>query len=41
MNLSRIFDPNLIRIKMNVKSKDEAIDQLVDLFCAQNPDKDS
>jgi CBS domain-containing protein len=39
MNLSRIFDAELIRIKMDVKSKDEAIDQLVDLFCTKNPDK--
>ncbi|MCP4581327.1 MAG: PTS transporter subunit EIIA [candidate division Zixibacteria bacterium] len=39
MNLSKIFDAGLIKIKMTAASKDEAISQLIDLFCRQYPDK--
>jgi PTS system nitrogen regulatory IIA component len=41
MNLSRIFDTELVRIRMIAKSKEDAIDQLVDLFCKRYPDKNS
>jgi len=39
MNLSKIFDTGLIKINMSVTSRDEAIGQLVDLFCQKHPDK--
>ena len=39
MNLSKIFDTGLIKINMSAISKDEAISQLVDLFCQKYPVK--
>lgn len=39
MRLSKIFDPDLILINMKVNSKEDAVDQLADLFCKKYPDK--
>ena len=39
MKLSKIFSPELIKVDMRVRSKEEAIDQLADLFCRKYPDK--
>jgi len=40
MNLSKVFDVSLIKVGISATSKEEAIGQLVDLFCAKYPDKD-
>lgn len=39
MKLSNIFDPDLIKIDMKVSSKEDAIEQLTDLFCKKYPEK--
>jgi mannitol/fructose-specific phosphotransferase system IIA component (Ntr-type) len=39
MNLSKIFDVDLVKVGMSAATKEEAIDQLVDLFCEKYPDK--
>jgi len=39
MNLSKIFDVDLIKVGMSATTKEEVIDQLVDLFCRKYPDK--
>jgi len=38
MNLSRLFDRDLIKLNMKAKSKEDAVDQLVDLFCQKHAD---
>lgn len=39
MNLSKVFDPALIKIDMTAVTKEDAIGQLVDLFCQRYRDK--
>jgi CBS domain-containing protein/mannitol/fructose-specific phosphotransferase system IIA component (Ntr-type) len=41
MNLSKIFDPDLIKINLKAATKDEAIRQLALVFCGKYPDKNS
>lgn len=39
MKLSNLFDPDLVKLNLEANSKDEAIDQLADLFCKKHPEK--
>lgn len=39
MNLSKVFDQSLIKINMTAESKEDAIGQLVDLFCQRYKEK--
>jgi PTS system nitrogen regulatory IIA component len=39
MNLSKIFDPELIQINLAANTKDEAVVQLAQMFCKKYPDK--
>jgi CBS domain-containing protein len=39
MNLSKIFDPNFIKIGLTAGTKDEAVRQLAGLFCQKYPEK--
>ncbi len=41
MNLSKIFDPEFIKINLKASSKDEAVRQLAELFCRKYPEKNS
>lgn len=41
MNLSKIFDPDFIKIDLKADSKDEAIRQLALVFCGKYPEKNS
>ena len=33
MKLSEVFDPDLIKTDLQAATKEEAVDQLADLFC--------
>lgn len=39
MNLARFFHDDLIDVDMRVKTKDEAVEHLANLFCKKHPDK--
>jgi mannitol/fructose-specific phosphotransferase system IIA component (Ntr-type)/CBS domain-containing protein len=39
MKLSKVFDPDLIKTVMKATSKEDAVDQLAELFCKKYPDK--
>jgi CBS domain-containing protein len=39
MNLSKIFDPDLIKINLKASTKDEAVRELAELFCHKYPEK--
>ena len=39
MNLSKIFDPDFIKINLQASSKEEAVRQLAETFCKKYPEK--
>lgn len=39
MNLSKIFDPDFIKIDLKASTKDEAVRQLAEVFCLKYPEK--
>ena len=39
MKLSEVFDPDLIQTDLQAATKEEAVDQLADLFCRKYPEK--
>lgn len=39
MKLSEVFDPDLIKTDLQAATKEEAVDQLADLFCRKYPEK--
>lgn len=39
MNLSKIFDPDFIKINLKASTKDQAVRQLAEVFCRKYPEK--
>jgi mannitol/fructose-specific phosphotransferase system IIA component (Ntr-type)/CBS domain-containing protein len=39
MNLSKIFDPDLIKLNLKASTKDEAVQELAEVFCTKYPEK--